>query len=156
MRTVAAVAALTLAACSAGVDLPPVDETAAASTAPAQPADITDAVQEPAAPTVALPGDYRVAGVDGGEIDQPYAITASIGENRIDLNADCLEFAWAYTASGDGIATRRLATAGCERGLTATEEAVITAFDAATTVARTPANGIELRGGARTVVLFSQ
>lgn len=156
MRTIAALALLTLAACDAGVEPAAGDETTAASPIPTEPAATADASPEPAAPTVELPGEYRVAGVDGMGIDEPYAITAAITESRIDVDADCLKFAWDHTAHGDAIATTRLATAGCERGLTAVEEAVVAAFDAATSVARTPANGIELSGGGHTVTLFSQ
>ena len=103
-----------------------------------------------------LAGEYRVAGVDGGDIDQPYAITASITATRIHVTADCLNFAWAYTIEGDHIATSRAAVEGCGRGPTLAEDAVVAALDSAVGVARTPANAIELRGGGRSVTLFLQ
>ena len=127
----------------------PTPATPPVATAPAAPAAAPEA-------TVELPGEYRIAGVDGGEIDQPYAITASITPDRIHVTADCLNFAWTYTAQGDRIATKRAPVEGCGRGLTASEEAVVAALDAASTVARTPGNAIELRGGARTLTMFSQ
>lgn len=153
MRTLAALALLALGACDVPVDSAPADEPTAASSAPPT---TTAASPEPAAPKVELPGEYRVAGVDGQSIDLPYAITAAITASRVDINADCLIFAWSYTANGNAITTSRLTTAGCERGLTEVEEAMVAAFDAATTVARTPGNGIELSGDGHTVTLFSQ
>lgn len=106
--------------------------------------------------TIALPGEYRVAGVRDAGIDHPYAITASITADRIHVTADCLNFAWRYTVQGANIATERVAVEGCARGLTAAEEAVVAAFDAATVAMRTPANAIELSGGRHSVTLFSQ
>ena len=140
--------ALVLAACSQPV------ETAQAPASPTPPT-ATPAPPPLAAP-VSLAGVYRIAGVDGADIDQPHAITASISADRIHVTADCLNFAWSYTARAAGIATQRVAVEGCARGLTAAEESVVAAFDAATTAVRTPANAIELRGGGRSVTLFSQ
>lgn len=150
-------AALMPFACSPGADDSPVDPpvpqaappTNASLTAPPDP----DAASEPA---IALPGEYRVAGVNGVEIDQPYAITAVITADRIHLTADCLNFAWSYTARGKRIATDRVGVESCARGLTAAEQALVDALDSATTVLRTPSNAIELRGGGRSVTLFSQ
>lgn len=139
-------APLLLAACTAA---PPAKREASPAPSP------TQASVAPAA-NVALPGEYRVAGVDGREIDQPYAITASVTASRIHVTADCLNFAWSYSRQGDRIATERVAVEGCGRGPTPAEEAVVAAFDAAERVARSPANGIELSGPGHTVTLFSQ
>jgi hypothetical protein len=123
----------------------------AAAASPVAPSGSNDAEA-----TIALPGEYRIAGVDGAGIDQPYAITASITRDRIHVTADCLNFGWTYRALGDRIATKRVAVEGCARGLTAAEEAVVAAIDSAGTVAPTPAGAIELRGGGHSVTLFSQ
>ncbi len=148
-------APLMLAACTAA---PPAErDEASPASAPAQAPSAT-ATAAPIAPAVivALPGEYRVAGVDGGDIDQPYAIAASITGQRIHVTADCLNFAWSYTLQANRIATTRVAVEGCARGPTRAEEAMVAAFDGARTVARTPANGIELRGPEHVVTLFSQ
>lgn len=100
-------------------------------------------------PEIDLAGEYRIAGVDGADIDQPHAITAAI-------TADFLDFAWTHTVQSARIATTRAAVEGCARGPTAAEEAVVAAFDSAATVVRTAANGVELRGGGHSVTLFSQ
>jgi hypothetical protein len=107
-------------------------------------------------PAILLPGEYRIAGVGGKAIDLPYAITASITADRIHVTADCLNFAWAYTARGETVATERVAAEGCARSLTAPEQAVVAAIDSASAASRTPANAIELRGGGHSVTLFSQ
>jgi len=142
-------APLILAACTAA---PPAerDHAGAAPSATATPTQIAPAA------SVALPGEYRVAGVDGGDIDQPYAITASITGERIHVTADCLNFAWSYTLQANRIATERVAVEGCGRGPTPAEEAVVAAFDGARSVSRTPANGVELLGPDHSVTLFSQ
>ena len=124
------------------------------ATEPAAPAVPT--LPSPPAPQIDLPGEYRVAGVDGVGIDLPYGVTASITGDRIHVTADCLNFAWTYTMQGARIATARTAVEGCARGLTDPEEAVVEALDAAATLERTPTNGIELRGDGRSVVLYAQ
>ena len=145
---------LMLSACGSPVGTPE-DEPAAPTPTEAAPAE-PEIVAKPAVPAVVLPGEWRVAGVDGGEIDQPYAITASITADHIHVTADCLNFAWSYVAEANRIATERVAVESCGRGPTAPEEAVVAAIDAAEEVARTPANAVELRGSGRVVTLFSQ
>ncbi len=103
-----------------------------------------------------LPGEYRLAGVDGGDIDLPYAITASIRGGRIHVVADCVNMAWRYTYASGRLATTRDPTESCARGLTANEEAIVAALDGATQAVRTPSNGIELSDGGHSVTLFSQ
>lgn len=129
----------------------------AASPVASSPASAPRVTRTPsAAAPILLAGEYRVAGVDGRDIDQPYAITASITPARIHVTADCLNFGWTYTLAGDSIATERLAVESCGRGPTPAEEAVVAAVDAAARIARTPANGVELVGQGRRLTLFSQ
>lgn len=144
----------------------PADESLAAQEAPTvtMSATPTPAPSEPqpaappanALPAGELPGEYRLAGVDGGDIDLPYAISASIEGGRIHVVADCINMAWSYTYTGGRLATRRVPVEGCARGLTAEEQAVAAALDGARQAVRTPSNGIELSGGGRSVTLFSQ
>lgn len=107
-------------------------------------------------PMLDLAGEYRVAGVNGADVNQPYAITASISAERIHVVADCINLAWRYEQQGDTVSTERVAVEGCGRGLTVAEEAVTAAFDSARTVARTPGNALEFRGPGHAVTLFSQ
>ena len=80
--------------------------TDASADAPAPAGTAADSVGEPRpggppvaaapAPRVAISGEYRVAGVDDGDINLPHGITASIGEDRIDVSSQCVEMAWSY------------------------------------------------------------
>ncbi len=103
-----------------------------------------------------LAGEYRVASVDGQDIDLPHAITARITHDRIEVESDCIRFAWSYRRDAQGIATLSQPAASCRRALLPQEQAVSEAFAAATTVTRTPANGLAFGGGGRSIVLFSQ
>ena len=119
-----------------------------------------EAQREPEAPPIAaaaeLVGEYRVAGVDGSDIDLPHAITASITADRIQLVSDCVNMAWGYTLTEGRLSTEQAPAEGCARGFEPTEQALLAAFDVADTVRRTPANALEFSGGGHSVTLFSQ
>lgn len=140
-------------ACSETPEKPTADRVTAQS--PARPRPSAAATADPA-PAMAIAGEYRVAGIDGQDINQPHGITASISADRIHVTADCLNFGWSYTLQGSSIITKRVPVEGCARGLTAAEEALVAAFDRASIVARTPANALELRAPGHTATLFSQ
>lgn len=122
---------------------------APAATLPVPPPDIIASAE-------GLIGEYRVAGVDGADIDLPHAITASIAEDRIDLTSDCIRLAWSYRFESGALATEREPVPSCRRALLLEEEAVAAAFDVAGVVRRTPANGLEFAGRERSVTLFGQ
>ena len=103
-----------------------------------------------------LPGEYRIAGVDGVDIDLPHGISAIVSASRIDVHSGCIRFAWSYSYDGQVLTTTSEPVASCRRALLPEEQALSAAIDAATAVARTPANGIELSGAGRSVILFSQ
>ena len=151
--------ALALAAGLAACDAADVSTRASNEQAPTREA-ASDPTPAPAgnamASAPALAGEYRIAGVDGADIDLPYGITASITGDRIHVVADCVNVAWSYRLEGDRIATERVPVEGCARGLNRVEEALVAAFDAAGRVERTASNGIEFSGGGRSVLLFSQ
>lgn len=67
-------------------------------------ATVSDEGSEPPAyPALdSLVGEYRVAGIDGQPIDQPYGIALSIGENRISFSPECAGFVWTYEYAADG------------------------------------------------------
>lgn len=118
-----------------------------------------EAPAEPAAAPLAateLVGEYRVAGVDGSDVNLPHAITASISADRIHLISDCVNLAWDYTLAGGSMATRQVPVESCARGFEPTEQALLSALDVADTVSRTEANAIEFSGGGHSVTLFSQ
>lgn len=158
MRYAIAAAVTLLAGCSESPEQPSAEPVTAPTVARSQPSAAAAAgVTAQATPrAVAIEGEYRIAGINGQDIDQPYAVTASIDGGRIHLTADCLNFAWSYSLVGDAIRTRREAVEGCGRGPTAAEEAIVAAFDAASTVARTPAGALDVSAPGHTVTLFSQ
>lgn len=153
MRYALALLAVALSACRA-------DAPAAASEPTGQLA--TEASPEPPASAVvsagALPGEFRVAGVDGQAIDLPYGLAVSIDEDTILLAEGCLRMAWHYRFEAGQLATERRhdLVGRCDRPPNATEETIGLAFDTATAVLRTPANGVDFTGGGHTVTLFSQ
>lgn len=104
----------------------------------------------------ALAGEYRVAGIDGGDVDLPHGITAAITGDRIDVQSDCIRFAWSYRFEDRLLVTEQAPVASCRRALLPEERALSEAVEAADVVRRTPANGIELSGSGRSVTLFSQ
>lgn len=103
-----------------------------------------------------LVGEYRIAEAAGQDIDLPHGISAIVDETTIHVSADCLNFAWSYRFEPSRLVTEAVPVPSCRRALLPPEEAVRAAFDAAETVRRTPANGIEVSGGRHSVTMFSQ
>lgn len=124
-----------------------------------------DRVPEPAAtasvePLASLAGEYRVAGIDRLELDQPYGIALSIGPERIDFD-NCRQIGWTYTLEQGRLETERspppdASGEPCEDKLPVPVLQMVSAIDAAKSVERTPENAVLLRGGLRSVTLFSQ
>jgi len=104
----------------------------------------------------ALAGEYRIAGIDGEDVNLPHAITASITGNRIEVQSDCIRFAWSYRFEDRLLITEQAPVASCRRALLPEERALSEAVEAADIARRTPANGIELSGSGRSVLLFGQ
>lgn len=104
----------------------------------------------------ALAGEYRVAGIDGADVNLPHGITASITDDRIDVHSDCIRFAWTYRFEEQLLVTEEAPVASCRRALLPEEQALQAAVEAADVVRRTPANGIEFSGGGRSLLLFGQ
>ncbi|RPF71200.1 hypothetical protein [Aurantiacibacter spongiae] len=151
----AAAAALACAGCSAnpddGQDRIWEDEALEEGDAPTPgaPADRSDRV-------TMIAGEYRVAGVDGAEVDLPHAITLSIDDATIRFVSDCVTGTWRYAFEGDLLATRGVSEEACERAPYPAEEGLQAAFDAGGSFVRTPANALLFTGGRHTVTLFSQ
>jgi len=94
--------------------------------------------------------------VDGRDINLSHGISASISEQEIEVLSQCIRFKWTYALSDGVLATERIPSMSCRRGLLPDEEAISRAFDHAVQVRRTPSNGIEFAGAVHTVTLFSQ
>lgn len=149
-----------LAACGGTDDEPAADAAPPAASGPAAtPAASPASTASPAAPVdpvIELMGEYRVAGVDGGDINLPHGITASIGDDRIDVTSQCVEMAWSYGLEGTALETTPIPVVTCDRARYPEEEAIEAVFTAAREVERTASNGVRFSGGGRSVTLFSQ
>jgi len=144
-------AALLLSACGPGADAPAAGPKQEGGPVPAGTVAGT-------APAIShLRGEYRVAGVDGEELNAPTGVTVSITEDVIDL-ARCAGFAWSYAFADDILQTERIATPADQPVCGVTDEVaqVGAALQQVNRVSRTAANGIEFSGGGRSVLLFSQ
>ena len=114
----------------------------------------------PIASASELAGEYRVAGIDDAALDVPFGIALSIGESEIEYDGACGGYAWSYSLEAGELETTPtrepdpscLTSALVHHAVFDTAEAI----DAATYVERTPANGIRLSGGGRSITLFSQ
>lgn len=144
MRSVPLIIVAALAACAPVATDPPAPGS--------NPAAVDGVIMAPAA----LAGEYRVAGVDGRDINLSHGVSASISEQEIEVLSQCIRFKWTYVLSGGVLAAERIPSMSCRRALLPEEEAISRAFDQAVQARRTPANGIEFSGEGHTVTLFSQ
>ena len=151
----AALLALLFAACSAEPPAPPLPQPPAPSP-PSVPAAVAT-----------LAGEWRVAGIDGRPFDESYGLA---------LSSDAEEIWWAPRCAGlvrsyriDGTVFRTGPAKGvrprapgeptppvCAIGLPPRIDEVTRALDSATTIRRTPSNGVEISGGGHSLLLFSQ
>ena len=126
--------------------------------APETPATVT------AAPTAAplnladLAGEYRVAAIDGEAVDEPFGIALSISLSGLSFDVECGTLGWALDQEDGVLFTNRLPgeRRSCDTPIHPRLLQLAAAIDAADRAERTPANGIELSGDGRSVLLFSQ
>lgn len=128
----------------------------APETPPATPPPVEPGVAVPDA--AAIVGEWRVAAIDGRDIDQPHAITASIGPDRMRFVSQCITLQWRYTLRNGVFATDRIANEvpNCARLLSPAEARLKRAIDASTRAARLPSNALLLSGPDGSVTLFTQ
>ena len=114
-----------------------------------------------------LSGEWRVAGIDGRSLDESYGLALSANESEIWWAPRCAGAARSYRLEGSrarfgpvGEVLRRKPGEStppvCAIGLPPRLADVMAAFDAADRVVRTPQNGIEISGGGRSLLIFSQ
>ena len=146
-------ALLLLAACS------PQPPTPSAPEAPSPPAQI--------AGVATLAGEWRVAAIDGRDFNEPYALALTGDSAEIWWAPRCAGLIRSYKISGSAIGIgparglKRRAPGEptppvCAIGLPPRIDEVTRALDSATTIRRTSANGIEISGGGRSLLLFGQ
>jgi hypothetical protein len=154
-RSLALAACGLLAACDSAEN-PAADPSPTEAREPANAAGPAPPAEAEPRTSLRLAGEYRIAGVDDGDINLPHGISATIGTNRIDVVSQCVEMAWSYRLDGTALQTTRLPVVSCDRARYPEEEAIEAAFTAAREVERTEHNGISFSGGGRSVVLFAQ
>lgn len=151
-------AAFLLAGCEA-------PDSASSATATSGPEAAAEAGSAPAAAVASLAGEWRVAGIDGESLDEPYGIALRGDEGNLWWEPECAAQWRAYRIAGSriefSVPARFLPRDGttppvCAIGLPPRLPDVMRALDAAETIERTPQNGILIAGGGRSVTLFSQ
>ena len=103
-------------------------------------------------------GEWRVAGVGGQPLSQPFGISASIQGTRIRFVSQCISRQYELAIEG-GLASARLIdneVPDCARALTIDERGLEHAMDQASTVYRLPSNALVFDGPAGAVTLFTQ
>lgn len=161
IRISAAAPLMLLIACNPAQDAAPEPEPSAndanANRAPDGAADTQQAV-------ATLSGEWRVAGIDGGELDEPYGIALSADEQEIWWEPRCAFTIHTYRIDGQTIAVTESAPVAdtaaaptdCSTDIPPRLHDVARALLAAKTVERTPQNGVLLSGGGHSLLLFSQ
>jgi hypothetical protein len=163
---------LALGACGGGPDSPPEPEptTVAESSGRPVPAE-QDAVVPPGSRPLSAVGDllgeYRVAGIDGTEVQGDIGIALSIDGTRLSYEPICAGFVWDIKPEGSGLRFERAKGFGpeqqpdgssmaCAVAVSPEQRRLAEAIDAARHAWRTPSNGILLEGSRRSVLMFSQ
>lgn len=152
--------ALAAAGCSEPAAPPQGAESSSVALDPASPVP-AEPEQRPGVPLAGLAdltGEWRVAGVDGLDINQPEGISASVSGGKMVVTAGCVRWQWSVTLEAGAFAATPATqvTPVCARGLTPAEAAMAEAIGSATSARRLPSKGVELSGNGRSVLLFSQ
>jgi len=165
MRRLSLIPAAMLAACAPEASPPPPgaeDSPPAATPDPDVPVGST-----PIARLGDLLGEYRVAGIDGEELGGDQGIAVSIDGPILSFEPTCAGFVWNIAEDGSDFVFTRAPGYGptrqtdgsvmvCAVAVPSEFHRLGQAIDAARGAWRTPANGVLLEGGGRSVLLFSQ
>lgn len=172
MRPVLPALTLAVAACGGVPDNAPETEPAPAAEAVGQPSPVgEDAVVPPGSRPLTeigdLLGEYRVAGIDGSEVQGHVGLAVSIDGPRLSYEPNCAGFVWDIRRGGGRLRFERAKEYGpqrqpdgtfmvCAVAVSPEQRRLAEAIDAARRAWRTPSNGILLEGGGRSVLLFGQ
>jgi len=130
---------------------------------PAPPSQATPAPEPPAVGSLA--GEWRVAGIDGGSVDEPVGLSLTGNEQQLWWEPRCAGVARAYRIQGRRItfsSAQPPAPPGsptppvCSIGLPPRLDEVARALDDASSITRTPANGVLISGPTHSLTLFAQ
>lgn len=122
---------------------------------------------QPLSPIVTLAGEWRVAGIDGEPLDEPYGLALSANEEEIWWEPRCANFAFDYRIEGlrleTGAASPPVPVAPgappppvCTIGIPPRLDEVSRALQLADTIGRTNSNGVLIEGGGHSLTLYSQ
>jgi hypothetical protein len=110
-----------------------------------------------------LVGEYRVAGIDGEELNASFGIPLSIDQGTISYEPKCAGFVWQYAYRDGALDNERRQEKlhhppppVCVIAVPPELNTLASALEASDRAGRTPANGIELSGNGRSVLLFTQ
>lgn len=141
-------------------DPEPVSETSLGSAPEASPAPA------PAPAPKTLEGAWRVAGIDGASLDEPYGIALTADSGEIWWEPRCAGMVLGYTIAGNDFSTgSRTSTPPaasstpapvCTVALPPRLHEVTRALRAADRIEITPSNGILISGGGHSLTLYSQ
>lgn len=111
--------------------------------------------EAPVAPP-AIEGAYRLAGVNGKDVDMPWGMAVEIDGDTIVLTSQCIRAEWTYQWQGDTLVTRSVPAPTCRRGHHEAEAGAIAVFGAGGKARWTPQNGLLITGSGGSLTLFSQ
>ena len=118
--------------------------------------------QASTAPVASLAGHWRIAGIDGAPFNEAYGLALSGDAKELWWEPRCAGLVRRYAIDGSRIDFQSAIAPGgkevpvCLIAPPPGLDEVLRALDSATTIARTPSNGIEISGGGRSVGLYSQ
>ena len=148
-----------IAACSGSEPDPPAEPPALPVTSAPQ-AGPSDSPALALAPVATLAGEWRVAGIDGASVDEPYGLSLSASASEIWWQPRCAGSVRGYAIDGPAITVKLPPDTSslpvCHSSAPPRQADVARALDAADTIGRTSSNGIEISGGGHSLLLFSQ
>ena len=164
MRGGAAIlACVLLAGCGETTPEPQAPAATIASAALSTPAPLATVIDY-GSPEILI-GEWRVAGIDGRAINGSMGIAVSVDVETLSFEPRCAGFAWRYGYADGALEMARqpappmppgLPPPVCAVAVPPEHRALGQALDAVTEAHRTASNGVELRGGGRSVTLYRQ
>ncbi len=145
-----------LAACKVAVPAPSAPDPVPPAHASPAPSPVT---------AVSLEGEWRVAAVDGAELNEPYGIALTGSARELWWAPRCAFIVRSYRMTGSTIAfgpalgapkPGEMPPPVCTVAPPPRMKEILRALDMATTVVRTEQNGVLISGHGRSVLLFSQ
>ena len=153
--------AAAMSACQAAPVIPSQSE---ASLTEASPAPAPTLTQTPSTVST-LEGAWRVAGIDGADLDEAYGIALTGSAKEVWWEPRCAFIVRSYHITGTAIAfgpaigapkPGEMPPPVCTIAPPPKMAGVLRALDAANAIERTPQNGLLISGGGHSVLLFSQ